>query len=186
MRSDITKWARQCASCQQNKISRHTKSFLEALPQPNKRFSHVHINIVRQLNGSANSRLLTMIDRWTGWPEAIPILDGKHADAKVCARILVDSWISRFGVPQILTSDCGKQFTSKIWKEVMEILGIKHILTSTYHPQSNGKVKRMHRTLKNSLRSRLDGKADWIKHLPFVLLGLKSVSIDRLVPYYSS
>ena len=174
MRSDITKWARQCASCQRNKISRHTKSFLEALPQPNKRFSHVHIDIVGPLNGSANSRLFTMIDRWTGWPEAIPILDGKHADAKVCAQILVDSWISRFGVPQILTSDCGKQFTSKIWKEVMEILGIKHILTSTYHPQSNGKVERMHRTLKNSLRSRLDGKADWIKHLPFVLLGLRS------------
>ncbi len=83
-------------------------------------------------------------------------------------------WISRFGVPAIITSDRGAQFTSSLWSAICSLLNIKHKTTTAFHPQSNGMVERFHRQLKNSLRARL-ASSDWFDHLPWVLLGLRSV-----------
>ena len=52
-------------------------------------------------------------------------------------------------------------------------LVIKSNHTTAFHPQHNGKVERMHRTLKNVIRSRLDGKKNLLQELPWVLLGLR-------------
>jgi hypothetical protein len=52
-------------------------------------------------------------------------------------------------------------------------LGIKHVLTTAYHPQSNGMVERVHRQLKDALCARGAGPA-WHSHLPWVLLGLRA------------
>ena len=56
------------------------------------------------------------------------------------------------------------------------LLGIKHNQTTSYHPQSNGMVERLHRTLKDRLMSRASatGVSSWMSHVPFVLLGLRS------------
>jgi len=52
-------------------------------------------------------------------------------------------------------------------------LGIKHVLTTAYHPQSNGMVERVHRQIKDALRARGAGPA-WHSHLLWVLLGLRA------------
>ena len=52
-------------------------------------------------------------------------------------------------------------------------LGSKHVQTTAYHPQANGMVERFHRQLKAALRARCSG-ADWLEHLPWVLLGLRT------------
>ena len=116
--------------------------------------------------------MFTIIDRTTGWPEAMPL---ESTNAKHCTEILIHNWISRFGVPHTITSDRGPQFISKIWNEMCRILGIKLDRTTSYHPQHNGKIERMHRTLKNMLRTKLNGKADWLKELPWCLLNLRNV-----------
>ncbi len=90
-----------------------------------------------------------------------------------CAEALFRGWISRFGVPDQLTSDRGAQFTSEVWASLCTRLGIQHLLTSAYHPQSNGLVERFHRQLKDALRARLAG-VQWVEHLPWVLLGLRA------------
>ena len=52
-------------------------------------------------------------------------------------------------------------------------LGAKHILTTAYHPHSNGMVKRFHRQLKQSLKTWECGQA-WLDHLPWALLGIRA------------
>ncbi len=101
--------------------------------------------------------------------EAIPLSD---ASAAACTKALTFLWISRFGVPETITSDRGPQFTSNLWFNLCEMLHISHKQTTAYHPESNSAVKRLHRRrLKDALRARA-AAATWSEELPFVLPGL--------------
>ena len=111
-----------------------------------------------------------MVDRTTRWPEAVPLTSTTAAD---CAAALLQGWIQRFGLPGIITSDRGPQFTSALWAALCSLLSIKHTQTTAYHPQSNGLVERFHRRLKDALRARAAG-ADWFLHLPWVMLGIRT------------
>ena len=63
--------------------------------------------------------------------------------------------ISRFGIPQIIVSDNGPQFTSSEFQSFCAQNGIQHKRSPPYHPASNGQVERMVRELKKALRSKL-------------------------------
>ena len=146
------------------------------IPVPAKRFSHIHIDLVGPLPTSeVFTHLLTIIDRTTRWPEAIPLAQTSTSD---CARALIGHWIARFGVPMDMSSDRGPQFTSALWTEIAHQLGIQIHRTTAYHPQSNGLVERFHRTLKAALKARLQGPR-WTDELPWVLLGLRTVPKGR-------
>ena len=142
-----------------------------------RRFDHIHVDIVGPLSPSQNYRyLLTVVDRFTRWPEAIPLVD---AQTTTCAKALALHWITRFGVPAELTSDRGSQFTSELWATLSQLNGTRLHRTTAYHPQSNGIVERFHRHLKSALMARLTGP-DWIDELPWVLLGIRTVPKEDL------
>ncbi len=65
--------------------------------------------------------------------------------------------------------------------QISSRLGIQHLMATAYHQRSNGLVERFHRQLKDALGARLAG-VHWVKHLPWVLLGLR-VSQKRTVIY---
>ena len=115
-----------------------------------------------------------MINRTLRWPEAIPF---SSIMAESCARALISTWVSRFGVPALLNSDRGAQFTSSVWSKVCSVLGISLIQTTSFHPQSNGMIERFHHSLKCALRARMAG-SHWVSHLPLVMLGLRTAPID--------
>ena len=66
--------------------------------------------------------LLTIVDRYTWWPEAIPLMDMSTLSL---AHALLYTWIARFGVPVRVTSDRGVQFTPQLWADLSELLGMK-------------------------------------------------------------
>ena len=170
-------WARCCEACQVSKVQFHVKAPLQKFPVPERRFDHVNVDIVGPLPTSAGySYLLTIVDRYTRWPEAIPLTDIR---AETCARAFLAQWISRFGVPSRITSDRGVQFTSSLWEAVMRIFGSDHCTTTAYHPQSNGMVERFHRQLKAALKAKL-AAPNWIEVLPWVLLGIRTAPKEDL------
>jgi len=65
--------------------------------------------------------------------------------AYAVAELLVTQWIARFGVPDIITTDQGRQFESDLFGQLMTSFGIQHLRSSPYHPQANGLVERLHR-----------------------------------------
>ncbi|GFO47331.1 Pol polyprotein [Plakobranchus ocellatus] len=171
LKKQVNQWTKECLSCQQSKIQSHVHSPVAKIPVPAKRFSHLHIDLVGPLPPSEGfSHLLTIIDRTTRWPEAIPLSGTSTTD---CARALIRHWISRFGVPLDITSDRGSQFTSTLWNEIAHQLGVQLHRTTAYHPQSNGLVERFHRTLKAALKARLQ-EPNWADEPPWVLLGLRT------------
>ena len=120
------------------------------------------------------THLLTVVDRFSRWPEAIPLNDTTSAS---CAQALIAHWIARFGIPIDMSSDRGPQFTSQLWTSIAQLLGIQLHHTTAYHPQSNGLVERFHRHLKSALRARLTGPS-WTQELPWVLLGIRTAPKD--------
>lgn len=169
----IREWTRTCIACQQSKVQRHTRAPLTTFEVPDRRFDHINIDIVGPLPPSQGcTHLLTMVDRFTRWPEAIPI---SKTDSTTCARALIFHWFARFGLPADISSDRGAQFTSRIWECMAKLLGTKLHRTTSYHPQANGLVERFHRQLKSSLRARLHGP-DWMDELPWVMLGIRTAT----------
>ena len=171
MKRDIHQWCRECPDCQASKIYRHTHSALPKRPQPSDRFRSLHVDLVGPLPESHGmTYLFTVIDRFTRWPEAVPLPD---AQASTCATALLHHWVTRFGVPEDITSDRGRQFTSALWTQLNHLLGINANTTTAHHPQANGMVGRLHLQLKASLKARTTS-SNWFGELPMVLLGIRS------------
>lgn len=170
MNRDVGIWARSCIGCQRAKIHRHVVTPLGEFP-PSQRFEHVHIDIVGPLRLSHDYRYcVTIIDRYTKWPEAVPVSD---ITAEVVAKAFYDNWIARFGCPLRITTDQGRQFESSLFNALMKKFGITRIRTTSYHPQANGQVERLHRTMKAALMAR-GATTQWADELPTVLLGLRT------------
>jgi transposase InsO family protein len=172
MNSDIAAWCKDCQDCQRAKVSPQPATAVQPIPIPHRRFSHIHLDLVGPLPPSPGGHqyLFTIIDRTTRWLEAVPL---RSMDTAACVDALLRTWVARFGVPSCITSDQGRQFTSAVWQRMCDKLGIEHITTTAYHPQSNGMIERAHRQIKDALRARLAG-TQWFDHLPWVLLGLRS------------
>ncbi|GBM42315.1 Pro-Pol polyprotein [Araneus ventricosus] len=170
MRKDIKSIVRSCVKCQRAKVTRHTKSPIGTFAIPDARFSHIHIDFIGPLPPSdGNQFCMTIIDRFTRWPEVIPTPD---MTAETTARALMHGWISRFEYPATITTDRGTNFQSNLFRELTHMLGCNKIRSTSYHPQANGIIERLHRHFKSALKAHNHIK--WTEMLPVVLLGLHS------------
>lgn len=175
--ADVKNFTRGCLSCQQSKINRHTKSPVMDFALPTSaRFQYVHLDLVGPLpavsepgvGGGTYRYLLTMIDRATRWVECVPLVD---ITAQSVAFAFLNGWVSRFGVPLYICTDQGRQFEAELFQCLSKMLGFTRLRTSSYHPQGNGFLERLHRSLKSILKAR---KENWLMSLPFALLGLRA------------
>ena len=177
IKKEINDWCRQCIQCQRSKVHRNVKAPIQHANMPENRFEHVNVDLVGPLPVSNGfTHLLTIVDRFTRWPEAIPL---RETSARNVAKEFIANWIARFGMPLDITSDRGPQFTSQLWTSLAELLGTKLHHMTAYHPQANGLVERFHRSLKAALMTRLDNP-NWSDELPWVLLGIRTAPKEDL------
>ncbi len=75
--------------------------------------------------------------------------------------MLLEEIFPRFGSPLQIVTDNGTENVNWVVKEVMNILKVDHVLTSVYHPQSNSKCERFHRTLHDVLSKKVHRAGTW-------------------------
>ena len=115
-------WRLYSLSTKQDPNSYHVLS--SNILVPGRHFAHIYIDLVGPLPlVSVQPYLLTLIDCTTCWPEATPVT---LISAKCCAWAFIYTWISRFGIPALLTSDCGAQFTSSFWARNLKDFSFYH------------------------------------------------------------
>ena len=118
---------------------------------------------------------LTAINRYTRWPEALPLSD---ITAEEVAKAFVSVWIAHFGCTQQITTDQGQQFEARLFKTLATITGSSLTRTAAWHPTSNGMIERLHHQLKAAVMCHAD--EHWTEALPLVLLGIRSAWKDDL------
>lgn len=118
------------------------------------------------------------MDYLTKWPEAFAIPDQK---AETIARLFVDHIVCQHGIPEELLSDRGTNFMSSLMLDVCNLLGVKKLNTSGYHPQTDGLVEKFNSTLINMiLKSSETYPCEWDTKLPhlIVLVGQESTILS--------
>lgn len=167
---DTANMVRNCIECQLTKVNRHSKTPVGKYAVPSRRFDHINVDLIGPMPESEGKKYcLTIIDRYSRWPTAIPIED---LTATTVAKAIISDWMSMFGVPLRITTDQGRQFESHLFTELNNSLGIRHLRTTPYHPQANGLIERFHRTLKTALMA--NDAVRWTSRLPLILLGLRT------------
>ncbi|KAK3887676.1 hypothetical protein Pcinc_008226 [Petrolisthes cinctipes] len=152
---------------------------LQTLPIITEPFSRVAIDLVGPLSppsSEGHRYILTLIDFATGFPEAIPL---KSIDTISVAEALITIF-SRVGIPREILSDQGTQFTPQLMQEIHKLLGVKPMFTTPYHPRSNGRIERLHSTLKAGLRKLCSDKpTEWHRYLIPTMFALREIPSDR-------
>ena len=152
---------------------------LHPIPAVDPPFTRVLIDIVGPLptTRAGHKYMLTIMDVTTRYPEAIPL---RSTHSKVVLKALL-TFFTHFGLPAELQSDQGTNFTSKLFNDTMTAWGIKHIVSSAYHPQSQGALERHHQTLKTMLKSFcMERDKDWDEGVPYVLFAVREAPTESL------
>ncbi len=150
------------------------KAPLRPLPLMQVPFERIGMDLIGPLERSARGHrfALVLVDYATRYPEAVAL---RNISAKSVAEALF-SMISRVGIPKEILTDQGTAFMSRTIRELYELLGIKSIRTSVYHPQTDGLVERFNRTLKTMIRKFVHEDAkNWHKWLEPLLFAVREV-----------
>ena len=114
-----------------------------------------------------NKHVVVFQDFLTKFPLVFAVPDQK---AIRLAHLLVEEVIPLFGVPEALLSDRGTNLLSTLMKDICEMMGIKKLNTTAYHPQCDGMVERFNRTLKTVIRKHAARFGDqWDRFLSGIL-----------------
>ncbi len=165
---NVRRWCAACRECQLVNPPATAKAPQE-VP-----FERIGMDLIGPLERSARGYrfALVLVDYATRYPEAVPL---RTISAKSVAEALFRI-ISRVGIPKEILKDQGTAFMSRTLSGLYELLGIKSIHTSVYHPQTDGLVERFNRTLKFMVRKFVKEDAkNWDKWLEPLLFAVREV-----------
>ena len=190
-----------CTTCQQMKMNTHPTAapLMPIKSHTHRPFQQVTMDFITDLlisNGFDS--IFIVVDQ--GLSKGVILCPcNKTIDAEGTIQLYIDNIFIQFGLPDIIISDRGPQFTSNIFNGILDAIGIKHKMSTAYHPQTDGQNERYNQELEAYLRIYCTYKPDdWsnklslaqfahnarmhdtIKQLPFQLIyGTKPVALPE-------
>lgn len=152
----IEAYVPSCTDCQRNK-NQTTKPAgpLHPVPVPDKHFDLVAIDFIGPLpKDDGFDCIVTMMDR-LGIDIQIALCN-TNMTAEDFASIFWDRWFCENGCPEELITDHDKLFVSQFWKALMKLSGIKHKMSTAFHPQMDGSSERSNKTVIQALRFHIE------------------------------
>ena len=181
MRRDVSQYCKTCHTCQLVGKPNQTIPVapLHPIPAFEEPFSRIIIDCVGPLpkTKSGNEYLLTVMCASTRFPEAIPL---RKINSQNIVKALT-RFFTVFGLPSSVQSDRGSSFLSGLFQQVIKELGITQVVSSAYHPQSQGELERYHQTMKTMLRCYcLEYQKDWDEGIQLVMFASRSLVQESL------
>ncbi|KAL3510631.1 hypothetical protein ACH5RR_030032 [Cinchona calisaya] len=108
-----------------------------------------------------------IVDRLTKSAHFLPLKVSTPMDRLV--RIYMDNIVKLHGVPVSIISDRDPRFTSRFWTAYQQAMGTEVVLSSAFHPQTDGQSERTIQTLEDMLRAcAIDFKGNWDEQLMLI------------------
>ena len=173
MRKDVRSQLRNCVICLTH--NRHPqREGVGDSPIASYPVQIISMDLIGPLVESPNGSryILTIIDFCTGWAEAFP-LPNKTNECVWTA--FANGFIARHGVPEVLLTDCGAEFTAFAFEKYLQQIGIEHRTTTPFHPQCNGKIEKFNSTIKAMIQKAVNNTpSKWESVLNDALLAYRA------------
>nr|XP_061825306.1 uncharacterized protein LOC133612154 [Nerophis lumbriciformis] len=174
MREDVALWCNTCTSCASKARPRKTPQAPMGTVRVGAPMERIALDIMGPLNETErkNRYVLVIQDYFTKWVEAFPI---PNEQAVTVAEVLASEWVCRYGAPQALHSDQGRNFESEVFQEMCVLFGIDKTHTTPFRPQSDGQVERFNATLQKILATTAERcHWDWDLMIPYTVMAYRA------------
>lgn len=141
---DIERFVRSCEACAQT-AKMPVKATLQPWKAETQLWTRIHIDFAGPVDGEMH---LIVVDAYSKWP----IVFTMHSTTAQETVKALEYLVNQYGLPRVIVSDNGVQFTSQLFKQFCKQNGIDHIRSAPYHPQSNGQAERFVDTFKRALK----------------------------------
>nr|XP_025660945.1 uncharacterized protein K02A2.6-like [Arachis hypogaea] len=154
---DSKEFVKKCVKCQENANFHRAPATKLSLLMSSRPSAQWGVDLLGPLPvGPGQIKyLIVAIDHYTKWIEAKPLATISSSN---CRKFMWRQVITRFGIPEVVISDNGTQFTDKKFVKFLTGLGIKQKFSSVEHPQTNGQVESANKVILLGLKKRLDNK----------------------------
>ncbi|XP_057684821.1 uncharacterized protein LOC130911119 [Corythoichthys intestinalis] len=176
MASEVEEYIRNCGECVTHKTSAQRSAPLQQI------ISHGPMDLVcmdflsMEPDSKGISNVLVVTDHFTRYAQAFPT---KSQKAQVVAKTLVEKYFVHYGLPARIHSDQGRDFESRLIKEMLNLMGIRKSRTTPYHPQGDPQPERFNRTLISMLGTLgREKKRSWSQHVPYLVHSYNSTKCD--------
>ena len=189
MLSYLDQWTRNCHTCKRSTASREGKQgVLRPLPTPQRSWQDISMDFITHLPKSGPyDAILVIVDRLTKMKHFLRCRG--TCDAERVARLYTKHVWKIHGLPKTIVSDRGPQFVSKFWTHLTRRLGIRALLSTAYHPETDGQTERANAFLEQYLRVYVSYlQDDWDKWLPLAEFALNNALNEStgMTPFFAN
>jgi hypothetical protein len=153
MKRDVVNFVSKCLECQQVKVDHH---HLASLLQPHdvsmSKWEVMSMDFVvgLLLTSHRHNAILLIVDKLTKSAHFILVRDTYDVTDVAC--VFVSEFIHLHEIPKNIISDRDSRFTSRFWTSLQSVLGTQLNLSTTYHPETDGKNERVNQFMEYMLR----------------------------------
>ena len=143
MKFNVMQYVGKCLTCAQVKAE-HQKPYgkLQPLEIPEWKWEHLTMDFITKLPRTAKKHdtIWVIVDMLTKSAHFLPISENYTSER--LAKSFIKEIIVRHGVPVSIVSDRDTRFTSRFWKKFNSKMGTRLLISTTYHPQTDGQSER--------------------------------------------
>jgi hypothetical protein len=185
----VDRWSRNCHTCRRATPSRQTRQgVLRPLPVPERSWQDISMDFITHLVPSQGyDAILVVADRLTKMRHFIPCK--ASCGAEDVARLYIRYVWKLHGLPTTIVSDRGPQFVAQFWKHLTRRLRINALLSTAFHPETDGQTERLNAILEEYLRAYITYlQDDWAEWLPLAEFAANSNRSDTtgISPFFAN